>query len=345
MELNLKELIVKISGIMSISGYEFRGVEELDGLVGEDFNGYKTTNARNHIYIKRCGKPDAKRLLIDTHFDEIGMIVTDIKDGGFLSVTNIGGIDTRIMPASEVVIYGKEIIPGTVVSTPPHLQVSGEEKKLPAANELLIDTGYTKDEIREIVEIGTPIGFKPMYGELLNGQIIGKGFDDKACAAIALYAVATLEEFDWDIYVLLSSKEETSMLGAKTGAYLIDPDAAIVVDVTHAYMPDSPKHETCKMGDGPCVSISITTNRSLTDCMINFAKEKEIPLQTVVEIASTGTNNNAIAYGRQGIPSVVISLPLKNMHTASEVFSMTDAETLAKLLSEFIKGGLSQWNC
>lgn len=348
--MELKDLIIKIAGIMSISGYEFRGFEELDnvmydGLIGGGyFDEYKTNATRNHIYIKKCGKPNAKKLLIDAHFDEIGMIVSDIKDGGFLTVSGIGGIDMRIMWASEVVIYGKEIITGIVVSTPPHLQGIPDERKWHDIKDMLIDTGYPKEELSEIVEIGTPIGFKPMYGELMNGQIIGKGFDNKACAAIVLQAVSGLEDFDWDTYVLLSSKEETSRLGAKTGVYLIDPDAAIVVDVNHAYTPDTPKHETCKMGEGPCISISITTNRSMTDFIINFAKDKEIPLQTVVEITDTGTNNTAITYGRQGIPSVVVSLPLKNMHTASEIFNITDAEALSKLLSEFIKGGLSQWN-
>lgn len=341
-DINLKDLIIKLSETMSISGYESKYYNDIDKIIRLYFNEYKTDNVHNHVYIKRCGKENAPKLLIDTHFDEIGMIVTEIKDDGFLKVMNIGGIDTRIMPASEVVIYGKEIITGIVASIPPHLQKVGDNKKLLKITDLLIDTGYPKEDIENIVEIGTPVGFKPMSDELINGKLVGKGFDNKSCCAIALYTIANLDMSDigWDIYVLLSSKEETSSLGAKIATFNIEPDAAIIIDVNFAYTPDTSKHETCKMGEGPCISISTTTDRKMTDTVIDFAKEKKLKLQQIVEITNTGTNNNSIAYGLYGVPSIVISLPLKNMHTYSETISLSDAEIFVSLLTEFIKGGL-----
>ena len=343
MDITLKDLTVKLSETMSISGYEAKYFGEIHDLIRPYFDEYKTDNAHNHLFIKRCGKENARKLLISTHFDEIGMIVKEIKDGGFLKVVNIGGIDTRIMPASEVIIYGAKTITGIVVSTPPHLQKPSENNKLPKITDLLIDTGYPKDELEKFVELGTPVGFKPMSDELLNGKLVGKGFDDKSCCAIAIKAIAELDmsEVDWDIYVLLSAKEETSLLGAKVGTFSINPDAAIIMDVDFARTPDTSKIETCVMGSGAAIAISTTTDRKMTKSFINFAKEKELKLQQIVSITRTGTDNDAVAYGLYGVPSVVVSLPLKNMHTYSEIVSLDDMENFVTLLSEYIKGGLS----
>lgn len=343
MDISMKNLLQLLSETMSISGYEAKYYGKIHDMISPYFDEYQTDNAHNHVYIRRCGKSNAKKLLIDTHFDEIGMIVTEIKDGGFLKVINIGGIDTRIMSAGEVIIYGKETITGIVVSTPPHLQSANDNKKLPKITDLLIDTGYPKEEIENIVEIGTPVGFKPMFDELLNGKLIGKGFDNKSCCAVAIKTVAELDitELDWDIYLLLSAKEETSSLGAATANFGINPDFAIIIDVNFAYTPDTSKQETCKMGGGAAVSISTTTDRYLTKSLIEFAKNKEYKLQTIVEITNTGTNNNVIAYGLCGVPSIVISLPLKNMHTYSETVSVSDMKDFSVLLGDYVKGGLS----
>ena len=343
MDITLKDLTIKLSETMSVSGYEAKYYDEIHEIINPYFDEYRTDNAHNHLYIKKCGKDHARKLLISTHFDEIGMIVTEIKDSGFLKIINIGGLDTRIMPASEVIIYGKETITGIVVSTPPHLHTADENKKLPKVTDLLIDTGYPKEDIEKFVEMGTPVGFKPVSDELLNGKLTGKGFDDKSCCAIAIKAIAELDmtEVDWDIYVLLSAKEETSLLGAKVGAFNICPDAAVIIEVEFARTPDTSKVGTCVMGDGAAIAISTTTNRKMTKSFINFAKERELKLQQVICITQTGTDNDAIAYGLYGIPSVVVSLPLKNMHTYSEIVSIDDMENFVKLLSEYIKGGLS----
>jgi len=342
MDITLKELTVKLSETMSISGYEAKYFAEIHDIIAPYFDEYKTDNAHNHLFIKRCGKKNPPKLLISTHFDEIGMIVKEIKDDGFLSVINLGGIDTRIMPASEVIIYGAKTITGIVVSTPPHLQTPDDSKKLPKITEILIDTGYPKDELETFVELGTPVGFKPMSDELLNGKLVGKGFDNKSCCAIAIKAIAELDmsEVDFDIYVLLSAKEETSLLGAKVGAFGINPDVAIIMDVEFARTPDTSKLETCVMGEGATIAISTTTHRELTKLFTMFASNHKLKLQQIVSITRTGTDNDAIAYGLYGIPSIVISLPLKNMHTYSEIVSLDDMESFSELLSRCVKGGL-----
>ena len=149
--MELKELIISLCSTMSISGHESQSHENVKALVGKYFDEIRTDNVGNILLVRRCGKENAARVLIDTHFDEIGMLVTGIKKGGFLSVTSVGGVDPAILQATDVVIYGKETLRGIIASTPPHLR-KGDGKKLSEISELLIDTGYSEEEIREAME-------------------------------------------------------------------------------------------------------------------------------------------------------------------------------------------------
>ena len=344
-ELDLKKLIFDLAGLMSVTGSTGRESEKLSALVGEYFDEVKTSPVGNHVFIRRCGKENAPRILVDTHFDEIGMLVTGIKEGGFLTVTNVGGLDTRILQASEVTIYGKDPsgkpvnIYGVVGSTPPHLQKPGDSDKLKAIDELLIDTGYSREELEKFVRVGTPVGFRPKYLELKNGLIAGKGFDDKSCGACAVAAIASVprEKLWGDVYMLFSNCEETGgMAGALTGAYGIDPVCAIVADVNLAHTPDTPKSDTVEVNGGVSVTLSPLTDKILNRILIDEAKEKGIKTQVSVSTSSTGTNTNVVNLVRQGIPTVDVGLPLKSMHTCTEVISMEDAGSLRDLIALFL---------
>ena len=171
--MELKELIVQMCSLMSVTGYETYERDRLVELIGGYFDENYADAVGNQVFIKKCGRQNAPRILVDAHMDEIGMYITDILDGGFLRVVNIGGLDTRILQAGRVVIYGSERIIGVVASTPPHLQKAGDSKKLPEVTDLLIDTGYTKEQLEGMVRIGTPVGFVPEYTELRGGNIAG----------------------------------------------------------------------------------------------------------------------------------------------------------------------------
>lgn len=337
--MNLKELTVSLCSVMSISGHEGRGEEALRTLVAPYFDEYRADAVGNHLFIKRCGKDNAPVALVDAHFDEIGMIVTDIKEGGFLSVTSIGGLDPSIMQASEVKIYGKETIHGIVASTPPHLVKPEEAKKLKPINELIIDTGYEKEELEKIVSLGTPVGFAPIYRELLNDRIAGKSFDDKACAAAAVFGLHDVkaEELACDVYLLLSCHEETDRLGGVTAAaFGIDPDYALVIDVGFALVPDTKKNECAVMGEGLILTVSAVTSRRLTNMTAELFDKSEIKYTRIVSASHTGTNATPLGLVGRGVPVVDVGLPLKNMHTYTEIIDLKDSETLARAVREFV---------
>ena len=325
--------------MMSITGYEDYEDAALRDWLADEFDGIEDDALRNRILLKKCGRENAPKILLDAHFDEIGMYVSDIKDGGFLSVVNVGGLDTRILQAADVMIYGKKTLRGVIASTPPHLASAEDKGKLCSVDKLLIDTGYDKETLSELVSVGTPVGFVPKYIRLGEKMMAGKGFDNKACAACAISAVMNTrrEDLAGDVYFLLSAHEETDRLGGVVcGAYRIDPDYAMVIDVNLGRTPDTPKHETVELGKGVSVTLSAVTDRKLTARVIDLAKEQDIPIQKIVSARSTGTNAETLGLARGGIPTVDVGLPLKSMHTYNEVLHLDDAKTLEKMVKAFI---------
>ena len=332
----LKQLIISLCSISSVSGFEKRAAEQVRELCSEGFDEFYTDAVGNCTLIKRCGKKDAPRVLVDAHLDEVGMIVTGICEGGFLRVTNMGGLDVSILQAADVMIYGNEVLRGVVGSTPPHLKKTDE---LPKPNELLVDVGLSKEKLEELVPLGTPVGFAPVYTELLNDRLCGKAFDDKACGACAVFAVANTprEELAADVYVTLTAMEETNRLGGVSAStFAIDPDYAMTIDVGFARVPGTKDLETTKMGEGISLTASSATHRILTELCAELCDRKEIPYSVVASPMSTGTNATSVNLVGLGIPVVDVGLPLGGMHTYTEVISITDALTLCDLVREFV---------
>ena len=337
-----KELVTALASIMSISGQEERGREKLCALAGSYFDEYLPDPSGTHVFVKRCGREGAPKLLLDAHFDEIGMLVSDITEEGFLRVVSVGGLDRRILPAAEVLIYGKETLYGVIGAVPPHLQKAGDHKTAPEIRDLLIDTGYDGESLRRLVDIGTSVGFYEKTASLLGGKICGRSMDNKACCAAAILAAAMVSptEMEWDLYVTLSAREEAGMAsGCSAAAHRIRPDAAIVTDVTFAAAPGVREDESGKMGSGPVLSLSAVTDRRLTQRLLQRAQEREIPCQTCVDACDTGTNATMLSLVGEGIPTAVVSVPITSMHTYNEIADASDIENAAKLFAAAVGKG------
>lgn len=331
-----KKLIYALADIMSVTGSEGRGKEELLSAVSGVFDEYYEDRTGSHVFVKYCGRENAPRLMLDAHFDEIGMVVTAIHEDGYLSVARAGGLDRRILPATEVKIYGDKTIYGVICSVPPHLQQPGDSKKNPKIEDIVIDTGYSKEELEKFVRIGCPVGFYESTAELLGDRLCGRGMDNKSCAAAAVRAAMLCEkdEMECDLYVTLSSREEESRAGGcVNAAYTIKPHAAIVTDVTFAKFPGVEDYESGKLGEGVVISLSAVTDRPLTDKLVDICKEKEIAMGLTVDATDTGTNATMLALTGDGIPTAVVSVPLSGMHTYNEIIDVRDVMSAAKLFA------------
>ncbi len=334
----MNNLLKKLSDMRAISGFEYRISNELEKLFAGLADDIHTTALGSVIAVKRCGKPDAKRIMLAAHCDEIGLMVSSIDENGFVKFVNIGGIDTKVLPSSEVVIHGKEDVYGVIGSKPPHLLPREDMDKSLGIDALAIDIGYSHDDACKLVNIGDSITMLSPNSNLKNKQFSGKCLDDRAGVAAMVKCLEYLkkETLDADVYAVCTAQEETGLRGAKTAAYEVKADYAIAVDATHGITPDN-SDNAFEIGGGTAIGIGPSLNRKMHKKLINLAEENKIKYQTEVMGGDTGTDAWAIQVSRCGVPTALLSIPLKYMHTTVETLSEKDVEATAKLMALFVK--------
>lgn len=334
------DLACRLAALPSVSGNEDMAFDGLKQICEGLFDEIITLPTGCFMGIKRCGKENAKRFLLDAHLDQIGFVVSGYAGNGFVKLAAVGGIDTRVLCANEVNIHCPgETIRGVISSVSPHLRAPGEKEKPIKLESLSVSTCLTAEQVKKKIPIGTPVSFKACPALLNNDRMASAQMDDKICIAAILLAVEALkdEDIDFDICALFSGGEEVGYIGSKTGGWFADPDYAIALDVCGAYGPDMPEwRKDCVLGGGPAVSYSATTDRSFTRRIISSAKKHGINYQTLGEPSHTGTNAHALALVRCGVPTALVSVPLRNMHTYTEVISLRDVESAARLLVKVI---------
>lgn len=335
-----ESLLTALNSVMTVSGNESNALSAVKELVGDCFDKITADNAHNILLTKYCGREGAPRIMLDAHMDEIGLLVNGVTKDGLLSVCNVGGIDKQLLPGADMWVYGREkTIYGVVTAHPADLLGLSDEEKKPTYENLRIETGYTEEELTEMgIGAGTFVGYNSKTTVLANRRMAGRGMDDKSCCAGLLLAVCETkrEELAGDVTVVLSSREEIGGNGANCAAYAIKPHVAVVTDVNFAGTPGMEKKQSGKMGKGPMVSLSAVTDRRLTEKVLEIAKAAGISVTTVVEATNTGTNANALVFCETGIPTVVVSIPLANMHAYNETLSLDDGKSFVKLIRAII---------
>lgn len=345
----MKELIKELSALRGISGYEQNIHEKIKEKFLPVADEVYSDVSGNVIAVKKCGKPDADRIVIEAHIDEIGLMVNEIDDNGFLGVVNVGGVDPRILPGAEVLVHGVRDIAGIVGAKPPHLLTKNEDSKAYEMTDLAVDTGLSADEVKKLIRIGDAITMTSPCIELLGDKIAGKSLDDRASVAILIDVFEKLSgcELNADVYAIASAKEEVGGFGAMTATYEINPTLAIAIDVCHGITPDN-SYTAYELGKGAVVTTGPNIHPAIFARLKETAEEKDIKIQIDVEGGNTGTDAWVMQIVRDGIPTGLLSLPLKYMHTSREVISVSDAEAVFDLLSEFIKGlstNAEEWLC
>ncbi len=288
------------------------------------------------VGVRRCGKPNARKLLLDAHLDEIGLIVTGYENG-FLRFQAIGGVDLRMLPDRELTVLTDPPLLGVVACLPPHVLSKEDREKAQTIEDFYVDIGLSDDEAKKRVPIGTPMVYRSAFTVLVEDQLCGKAMDDRACFVALLRALELLrdKELDVDLFILGSTMEETTSAGAVTGTQAIWPDWCVAVDTTHGRTPDSTKGETFLLGGGPTVGIGPNMTRWMTRRLFDKAEKEGIPVQKEVMERSSGTNGWEMQICNEGVATVVVSLPIKYMHTPIETLAEGDIERTARLLSAF----------
>jgi len=331
--MTLTEKITHLCSLAAPSGFEdaaFRAVKELLAPLADEI---VTDSMGNLMAFRRCGRPGAKTLLLDAHMDEIGFIVTGIEKG-FLRFDTLGGVDPRMLPAAEVQVLCPEPLFGVIDTMPPHILTAEEMDKTVAREKLFIDAGLSQEAAEKRVPLGTPAVFISRCTRLGEKQLSSKALDDRACAAILIQVLEDLRDkaLNVDLCCMISTQEEVGLRGAKTGIFRVNPDYAVAVDVTHAHTPDAKKEETLPLGKGAAVGVGPNMNRALTRAVFACGEKRGIPCQTEVIPGDSGTNGWVFQVSREGVPTAVVSLPIKYMHTPVETMHIDDAQAVCDLL-------------
>lgn len=338
--MNLKELCFSLGCQVGVSGCEMKAA----AIAGEYLKKYmnvKTDALGNVIGTSKKGKLN---VMLDAHLDQIGLVIRGFDENGFVLFDKVGGADIRVLTGAEVILHGKKDVFGVVCSVPPHLS-KGDDKKLDI-HSMAIDTGYRKDEIADLVSIGDRATLRNEQYKLIGDRISSGAFDDRCAVAAILYALELVNGRldNIGLSVMFTSREETGGSGAKTGAFALMPDCAIVVDVGFGDDPYTSKEETIKLGEGPSIGIAPILDTDFTKELINVAKEKNIPYQHDVMGRTTGTNADGITITGSGVKTALLSIPLRYMHTANEVISLADVEYTGRLIAEYLLEKEAQFN-
>jgi endoglucanase len=333
----LVEMLEKLSNACGVAGRE----EEVKGLMKNFLKPHVDEvieDKLGNIIGVREGKKNAPKVMLAAHMDEIGFLIKTISKEGFLQFTKIGGIDDRVLLAQKVMVYTEKApLHGIIGSKPPHIQKEEERKKIITSDELFIDIGAeNQEEARKMgVKIGDTVGFDVKFAKIGKSIVIGKAFDDRVGCAVMIEVMKRLEKAECTVYAVGTVMEEVGLRGATTAAFGIYPDVGMAFDVTVAGdIPGVREVEApIKMREGPSLTIADTgliTHPKILRLLIDAAEENKIPYQ--LETGLPGSTDAArISLTREGVPSGVISIPTRYIHSPTSMLSLEDTEKSVKL--------------
>lgn len=335
--MKITDSIALLSNAHGTSGHEFDTAEEVKKLFAPYCDEIETDALGNVIAIKKSKKSKGK-VMIEAHMDEVGLIITDIDENGFLYFSTVGGIDPAIMPAQEVIVHGKRDIYGVIGAKPPHILSAEERKQTIPKEKLYIDAGFDGEEMKKLVKVGDTATMRSKTLNLLGKSVSTKAQDDRTGVAVLAEVLSQLKktELAFDLYTVVAVQEEVGLRGAGCAAYNVYPDLAIVIDVCHGTSPDA-KENTFPTGGGTVISKGPNIHPTLVEAVINVMKIKGIPYATDIDGGDTGTDAAAVQIANNGIPTVLFSLPLKYMHTPVETVDVADVTATADAIAEFLK--------
>lgn len=302
-----------------------------------------------HAKLNAKGKSKGPSVMIAGHIDEIGMMVTYIADDGFISFQPIGGVDAAILPGSRVDVYPTgssakkgQVLRGVMGRKPIHLIEPEERKNVTKIEQLFIDVGLDGKEVKKLVRIGDSITYGVGFETFGDGFAVSRAFDDKLGVWIAIRVLEEVKKAGGavgDVIAAGTVQEEIGLRGGITSAYGVDPLIGISAEVGHATdYPDINKRKegVADCGKGPIIARGPNINPILFERMVAAAKKAKVPYQIGPESRATGTDANAIQLSRGGKVAGLISIPLRYMHTPTEVVKLSDVEAAVKLLTRFI---------
>ncbi len=336
--IELKETLKSMISLPGLSGYE-KPIRDLITTAWEPLVDEISTSRLGSLHALRRGNGDLPRpaILLAAHMDAIGMIVTAIKDG-LLRFTGIGGIDPRILPGQLVTVHGRSDMPGVIVQPADYLLPASQQRCSIAMEYLFVDTGLMADEVNQLVRVGDLISFSQEPMELSGNTLAGHSLDNRASVAAVTQCLLELSHVQhaWDVWAVATVQEEETLAGSITSPYEIKPQIAVAIDVTFAKGPGASDWRTLSLAKGPCLGWGPNIHPYIYKRFADTAEKLDIPCQKEYMPRHSGTDAYGMQVVGEGIPTMVISIPLRYMHTPVELIAMKDIERTGRLLAETI---------
>lgn len=339
----IPSFLVDLLNARSPSGYEFEAQAVLDQHMKGVAEVYDKDALGNRMAMWNVKGP--LTVMLAGHMDELGLIITYIDERGFLYFDTIGGHDNALISGRRVeILTEKGVVRGITGKRAVHLMLPEERKKTPELHELWIDIGAKdKKEALNRVSIGDVAVYDQSFMPLEGSLAVARAFDDKAGCYVVMEVLKRVAKAKKKLYAKLVSvattQEEIGVRGATTAAYHVNPDIAIAVDVTHATdhpTTDPKRHGSCQLGAGPMICRGPNINPMVFDQLIRCAKDLKIPYQVEADARPTGTDARVLQMARSGVATGLVSIPLRYMHTPSEMVDLNDIEATVELLVAFV---------
>ncbi|MCX7774066.1 MAG: M20/M25/M40 family metallo-hydrolase [Clostridia bacterium] len=334
------ELLKKLSSMSAVTGRENVATQMVADLLREYCDEVSIDAFYNVIGLKRGQGKNPGSVIVTAHYDEIGLIVTEVDDHGFLHFSAAGGVDPKILGATEVIVHGKKDLFGVIGTKPPHLIPPEDADKAVKMQDMRIDIGYDGPKAKELVSVGDMVSFRFPMQELKNNRVAGKSMDNRSGVVAMIEILKELQKLrhDDDVYIVATVQEELGLIGAFAVTYNIKADLGIVIDVCHGDMPDTPSDEAFPLGKGTAIAVGPILSSKHTKACIKLAKSEKITYQLDPEAGDTGTEAAVHQIAREGIPVILFSIPSKYMHTMVEMVSLDDVMATGRLAARYIAG-------
>lgn len=340
--MDTKDLLRRMSENPGVSGYESQIAEIITSAAEPIVDSIRQDKLGNVIMFKKGNTTEKPfKVMLAAHMDEIGLIVTKVEKEGFLRFSTIGGFDQRTLLGQEVIVHGSKVLPGVIGAKPPHVQTPGEQKKSVPLEELFIDVGLSSEaEVSNFIAIGDLVTIDRDFLQLQGSRVAGKAMDDRAGVASIIECFKELSKIQHkaDVYGIATVQEEVGLRGAITSTYGIVPDVGIAVDVGFGDMPGLPESDTIKLSNGPAIALGPHVHPKVYKRLVEVAKEWNIAFSLDPSPYPGGTDAYAIQVSQSGVPSALLSIPLRYMHTPIETLDFEDARKTGRLMALFIAG-------
>lgn len=332
----------RLTEIPGPSGYEQAIANTIEEAWRPYVDRFTRDRVGNLVAVKQGQAPEPRpRLLLAAHMDEIALMVSAIEEHnayGFLRVTNVGGVDIRHLYGQLIMVHGRRDLPGVLGSLPASMLPEEKRGKPFGFEELVADVGLPLDEVKALVSIGDFVSFRQPLRRLLGTRVAGKALDNRASVAAVTVCLEYLQgrRHEWDAVAVATAQEETRLLGAFTSAYAQQPQAAVAVDVTFGKGPGASDEQTFELGGGPVLELGPNVHPGMYQALKDAAAALEMKFDTSTHSRASGTDAFGLQIAREGIPTGIVSIPLRYMHTMVESLDTTDVERCGRLLGEFI---------